>query len=125
MPCDSSHLNPTAAEQNRRDAARFLVFLHSKLKVPIGGPSNYPGITAYRRMAQHPYGVDERRPGSDPDTAVADLCDWMQGVEKDPSLHNRVFSKMNLLAYQEVRDLVTWWNDHKASDKAKKKGKAK
>lgn len=125
MPCDSSHLNATAAEQNRQDAAKFLVFLHGKLKVPISGPSNYPGVTAYRRMAKHPYGLDEQRQGSDPDTPVIDLCDLMTRIEGSHTLHDRVFTKMNLLAYRELRDLVTWWDEHKAADKAKKKGKAK
>lgn len=102
MPCDSSHMEPTARELHRKEAARLLVYLHKELDAPA------PAWAV--EYAKHIYGGPE----TDKDRAVAALRDKLRTLNRDnPGYFNAIVYDGES---RDSRRLADWWEDHLEED---------
>jgi len=99
MPCDSSYMEPTAAEENRRQVSSLICFVDSKLGVET--PKNI------KKAAKHIYGE-----GVDLDTITEQLCSKLSNLTKkqaDAIIYNA--------RDKRSRELADWWEEHIEADK--------
>lgn len=110
MPCDCSHLEPTAAEKERKHAATLLLVLLDKL--------NMPTPAWVEKAAKDPYGVADE---NDRDKSVRVLCDTMRGMtqpEIDSIMYG--FNRKNATERMWGTMLAEWWEGHQATDLTKR-----
>lgn len=101
MPCDSSHMEPTARELHRKAAARSLVYLHERLGLE-------PPAWAAECVADL-YG------GPNNDRAVTALCAALRKLsDTNPGMFLDVVYDGSR---RESRRLADWWEDHLEEDK--------
>lgn len=103
MPCNCDYMEPTLAEQHRREAATLLVYVKKKLGQDIPVSLN--------KASKHIYGE-----GVDKDATVRELCSLCRGMSKeqeDEIIYNGRKRKARLLA--------EWWDTHKKEDEKRLK----
>ena len=115
MPCDCSHLEPTAAERERKHAAKLLVYLLTKLAMPI---PKWAG-----KASTDPYGVGDDK---DLDKSVRVLCETMTKMS-EPEINSIVYGYNQKDPTERMFGgyLAEWWEAHKLSDAKKAKDKRK
>lgn len=109
MPCDSSYMNPTDIEKNRKQVATLILFVNKKLKKKTSD--------RIVRASKHCYGE-----GVDLDKDTAKLCEKIREMT-DQELDFIVYNGRD----KTSRQLADWWETHKAADekrRAKEKKKA-
>ena len=110
MGCDSSHLEPTAAEKERKHAATLLLVLLDKL--------NLPKVSWVEKAAKDPYGVAYE---DDKDKSIRVLCDTMRmmtTIEIETVMYGYNLKDANERKWGRM--LAEWWEAHQASDLMKR-----
>lgn len=100
MPCNTSHMEPTVKERQRKEAAKLLVFLKESLGEEVSPQLN--------RDASHIYG------GKD-DSNIVDLCSKLKSLT-DEQLGRVVYNGWN----KQSRKLADWWDEHQEEDRKRK-----
>ena len=99
MPCDSSYMEPTIAEQQCRSAANLLIWAYEKTEIHVP--------EWLKAVANDPYG----RGG---EHAMRDLCTLLRGLEKSsPSTFERIVYDGRS---PDSRKLADWWEEHQRQD---------
>ena len=96
MPCNCDHMEPTAAERHRREAAQHLVYLFDRLGLDIA-----PHI---KEAADDLYGTGG-------DECVVALCEILRGGTDD------VMAIVYDAKDRRSRRLADWWEDHQEEDR--------
>lgn len=109
MPCNSDYMEPTVRENQRRQAARLLVYISDAIGQKLS-------TVGFRRQAKDPYGNITT---TSSDRAMIELCHLMYGLSED---------QMNKHVYDgripEARELASWWEQHTAEDRKREAAEA-
>lgn len=104
MPCNCDHLEPTAREKHRKEAAELLVWVQKK----VGG-SVEPWL---EKAASDIYGGGDDRP-------VQALCARLNSMS---IMSPKVFDSLVYNAKDRAsRRLADWWEDHCEHDRNRNK----
>ena len=96
MPCNCDHMEPTAAERHRREAAQHLVYIFERLGWSIRDD--------IRKAANDLYGTGG-------DECVRILCDILRGAPEE--VMEIVYDAKD----RRSRRLADWWEDHQEEDR--------